>query len=139
MVMNSGVINFHLTASSNRHVGITECRKLKCTIWRSDLRHNVHTKFQEYTSNHSLVIKCIKTGITRGCMRMRRGSYAMVSSPNVTSLCIQHVRVAICTILKAVFWIRPLNIVTSTLNTIKIRSCVHDMSKTAVRKEARPL
>jgi hypothetical protein len=59
-IINTGVTDVHLTNSSNRYVGITECRKLKCIILRSYLRHNVHTKFREYPSSHSLVIKCVK-------------------------------------------------------------------------------
>jgi hypothetical protein len=58
------------------------------------------------------------------------------SLPNITSQCIRHVRIDNCMKLKEVFWIGPLNSVTSTLNIIKTRSSVHDMSKTAVRTEA---
>jgi hypothetical protein len=54
---------FHLTTSSNCNVGVTECSKLKCIIFGSGLRRNVHTEIHKYTSNHSLVIKCLQTDI----------------------------------------------------------------------------
>jgi hypothetical protein len=51
---------FHLMTSRNCHIGITECRKLKCKILRIDLWHNVHAKFHEYPSSYYLVIKCVQ-------------------------------------------------------------------------------
>jgi hypothetical protein len=119
---------FHLTTSRNCHVSIMECRKLKCRIYRSYLQHNVLTKFHEYTSNHSLVIKRVKTDITSKAS----------SSPNVTILSIRHVSTAYCMKFKSGI-LDVLKRVTSTLNTTKIRSPVHDMSKTTIRKVALPL
>jgi hypothetical protein len=37
---------FHLTNSSKRNVGNTDCRKLKFRIRRIDIRHDVHTPSQ---------------------------------------------------------------------------------------------
>jgi hypothetical protein len=47
-----------LTNSSKRHVGNTECRKLKFIIWIIDLLHDVCTKFYKFPFILSLVIKC---------------------------------------------------------------------------------
>jgi hypothetical protein len=57
------------------------------------------------------------------------------SSRNVTTLSIRHVNIAYFTKLKLKFGL-VLNSVTSTLNIMKIRSSVDEMSKTAVHKEA---
>jgi len=59
-IMNSGVIKFS-AHDFKQYVGINVCRKLKCRIWRSDLWHNVHTKYHEYPSSLSLVIKYVQT------------------------------------------------------------------------------
>jgi hypothetical protein len=48
---------FDLTASNNRVLGITKCRELRSRIWRSNLQRNVHNKFHEFPSNHSVVTK----------------------------------------------------------------------------------
>jgi hypothetical protein len=64
---------FHLTTSSNHHVGITDCRKLNCRIWISDQRHNIHTKFHEYLSSHSLVIKYVQKSLLRRLGSVRLG------------------------------------------------------------------
>jgi hypothetical protein len=40
--------SFHLTNSSNRHVGNTECRKLKLKIWIVDIWHDVHNNFMDF-------------------------------------------------------------------------------------------
>jgi hypothetical protein len=55
---------FHLTTSSSPIVGNTECTDSRDRIWKSDLRHNVHIKFHKYPSSHSLIIKCVHTGIS---------------------------------------------------------------------------
>jgi hypothetical protein len=60
MIMNGGLVNIPPHEYKDLDAGITECRKLKCRIWRSDMRHNVHTKFLEFLSSHSLVIKYIQ-------------------------------------------------------------------------------
>jgi hypothetical protein len=47
---------FHLSKSSNHHVGNTACRKLKFRISKIDIWHDMHTKFHEFLSSLSPVI-----------------------------------------------------------------------------------
>jgi hypothetical protein len=61
--MSCNVTAFHLMTSSNRFVGITECRELRSTIVKSGLWHNVHTKFHKFPPIRSVVTKCEYTDI----------------------------------------------------------------------------
>jgi hypothetical protein len=81
--------SFHLTISSNRHVGIIGSSKLQSMHLSNHVWHNVRTKFHENPYINYPVIKCARTDITgevqvwlrsvRLVMRMRRGPWAMAS------------------------------------------------------------
>jgi hypothetical protein len=49
---------------SIHHDGIRQHEKLKVYSWTSDILQNVHTKFHTFSLSHSLVIKCIRNGIS---------------------------------------------------------------------------
>jgi hypothetical protein len=94
----------HPVSLSIRHECVTECKKLKSTSSSSDVWHNIHTKFLEFPSSHSLVnefaqtdVRCeqirlgwFRSGCIRLVMRMRRGSWLMASTSHLASLSIHH-------------------------------------------------
>jgi hypothetical protein len=54
---------FHLTTSTKRHVGDTQCRKFKFIILIMGMRNDLCTKFHEFPCILSLVIKYVETDI----------------------------------------------------------------------------
>jgi hypothetical protein len=118
---------FHLTTSNNHHVGITECKKLKCIIWRSGLRHNVHTKFHEYPSSHSVIIKISQTDkITEVGLDWVGLSDAQRIVPTQES---QHSLHWYCLLYEFKIWYfgLALNSIKCTLNFLKIPSSIPDL------------
>jgi hypothetical protein len=63
MVISSGVLTSHLTISSKRHVGDTECRKFNFIIWVIYVWHDVYTIFYEFKTILSVVIKYVHSDI----------------------------------------------------------------------------
>jgi hypothetical protein len=53
----------HLPNLSIRHIGTSECRKIKVWTWISVLWHNIYKEFLENPFTNYLVIECVHTNI----------------------------------------------------------------------------